>query len=97
MVIEQEIFEFSDSVKIFPGPAAWYYVLVPKSQTKNFVKYFGWGLVPIEANLGLTTWQTSLLPKGDKNFFIALKASVRKQENIKLGDKVTLKYKMRGR
>lgn len=54
-----------------------------------------WGFIPITASLGSSTWETSLLPTGDKSYFIALKANVRKKEKVSLGNTVTLEYELR--
>lgn len=97
MSIDSEIYRVTGIVEVFDLPAAWFYVVVPKDQTQKFSNSLGWGLIPIEVTLGKTTWHTSLLPKGDKNFFIALKAEVRRKEDIEAGDKVVLTYKLRGR
>jgi hypothetical protein len=97
MSIDSEVHTVVGMVEVFDLPSTWFYVRVPQNQTKKFSGRLGWGLIPIEVSLGKTTWQTSLLPKGDKNFFIALKAEVRRKERVKLGDKISLTYKLRGR
>lgn len=84
-------------VEVFALLGAWYYVRVPVSQTRLFSKLFGLGLVPITVSLGLSNWDTSLLPMGDKTYFIALKAAIRKKEGVKVGDFVRLEYRLRGR
>ena len=52
-------------------------------------------LIPITATLGKTTWDTCLAPKGDGTQFIPLKIKVRKDENIKVGDKIKLSFTLR--
>ena len=97
MDLLEQVLEVRGRVEIFNLPAAWHYVRIPTEQINLFSNQFGWGLVPISATLGLTTWQTSLLPMGDKTYFIALKASVRKKEGINVGDTIQLEYRLRGR
>lgn len=41
--------------------------------------------------MGGTRWRASLLPKGDGTKFLALKAEVRKAENLEEGDEVTVR------
>ncbi len=53
------------------------------------------GFVPIHATCGKTTWDTSLLPKGDGTHFIALPKHVRRAENILLGDTQTIRFTLR--
>jgi hypothetical protein len=54
---------------------------------------YSYGFIPVTAMLGTLVWKTSLLPGGktlQDRYFIALKASVRKKEQISLGDNVVL-------
>ena len=55
------------------------------------------GLVPITVTLGNTTWDTSLMPKGDGTHFIALNAKVRNSEGVAVGDRVKLSFRLRRR
>lgn len=97
MSLDSKNFKVTAVAEIFPLPAGWVFVRVPKSQTVEFSKIFNRGLVPIKVTLGLTNWDTSLLPMGDGTHFIPLKEQVRKKESIKIGDKVALTYRLRGR
>lgn len=53
------------------------------------------GLIAINATVGNTSWDTSLLPMGDGTHFIALNAKVRASEKIKLGDKIEILFRPR--
>jgi Domain of unknown function (DUF1905) len=59
--------------------------------------YANRGLVPITAQIRNTTWQTSLLPMGDGTHFIALSAKVRKAEDVQVGGKVSVTFRLRRR
>jgi hypothetical protein len=48
---------------------------------------YGWGVIPVTARIGNTTWTTSLFPKNDA-YLVPLRASVREAEDIELGDQV---------
>jgi hypothetical protein len=48
---------------------------------------FGWGVIPVTAKIGKTSWETSLFPK-DGGYLVPIKASVRTAEDLKLGDSV---------
>ncbi len=93
-------FSFSATVEKFNLPASWYFVMVPEKILKEVKglnpKKIGYGFFPISATLNQTTWRTSLLPMGnktgEKRYFIALKAEVRKKEEIDLGEKIKISF-----
>lgn len=87
----------SGKVEIFPMENPWIYVRVPQKYTKMFKQFAERGLVAITATLGSSTWKTSLLPMGDGSQFIAFKASVRKKEGVKVGDEISLEFRLRER
>ena len=85
---------FSGEVKIFPGISGWRYIDVPiKDGSLIKGKKMHWGMVPITATVGNTTWQTKLMRISSGGYFLALKKKVRLNEKIEVGDniKVTLK------
>jgi hypothetical protein len=51
---------------------------------------YGWGMIPVAAQIGATGWKTSLLPK-DARYIVPVKAWVRKAEGLDLGDRVTVR------
>jgi hypothetical protein len=77
------------------GPAPWCFVTVPADAsasiegTSRLVSY-GWGMIPVTARLGRTTWTTSLFPK-DGHYLIPMKAAVRRAERVDVGDRVTVR------
>jgi hypothetical protein len=86
--------EFSGEVWYWRGPSPYHYVTVPDQEsaaiesTASLVSY-GWGVIPVTARLGRTTWTTSLFPK-DGRYLVPLKTVVRKAERVDLGDTVTI-------
>lgn len=90
-----EKFTEKGKVEIFPQKGGWYFVRVPKEYTQMSKGMADRGLVPITAQIGMTQWDTSLLPMGDGTHFIALNAKVRKAENIELGDRIEYKFMFR--
>lgn len=86
-------FRFKAKVEKFSLPASWYFVTVPEKILKEVKsqkpKTIGYGFYPVLVTVGKTVWKTSLLPMGnktgEKRFFIALKAEVRKKEAIEEG------------
>ncbi len=51
---------------------------------------YGWGVIPVQVQIGDTEWKTSLFPK-DGLYLVPIKASVRKAENLEEGDEVTIR------
>jgi len=91
-------FRIQKKVWIWPGNmSAWHFVYVDGKE-KNYIEKYGKksrnGLIKIEAVIGKTTWQTSLLPfKKDNTYLIAIKKQVRDREQILEGDIVTINFK----
>lgn len=80
-----------ETAQEFPADCGWVYVPVPRKEFPD-AKKTRWGLIPIQARVGDTSWKTSLLPMGGGSYFIPLKAKVRKQENIYIGDDIELHF-----
>ena len=93
------IIEFNGIIWFWCGPAPWYFVTVPEKQSgdlkaiSGFVTY-GWGMIPVHARIGKSEWKTSLFPKDDL-YVVPIKASIRKAENLKEGDQVTVWLEVR--
>jgi hypothetical protein len=87
--------EFTGEMWFWKGPAPWHFVTVPEDEcgelaaTSALVTY-GWGMVPVRAQIGGTGWQTSLFPK-DGRYIVPVRASVRKAEGLEVGDLVTIR------
>jgi len=87
--------EFSGEILYWKGPAPWYFITVPEEEcadleaTSAFVSY-GWGMIPVTAQIGATEWTTSLFPK-DGRYLVPVKASVRKAEGLGEGETVAVR------
>lgn len=87
--------EFAGAIWYWRGPAPWYFVTVPEEQCRDldavssYVTY-GWGMIPVSAQIGNTEWSTSLFPK-DGRYIVPIKASVRQAEALEEGDIVTVR------
>jgi Domain of unknown function (DUF1905) len=87
--------EFSGEIWFWRGPAPHHFVTVPDEEcgaleaASAFVTY-GWGMIPVAAQIGATEWTTSLFPK-DGRYIVPIKASVRTAEGLGLGDTVTVR------
>lgn len=50
---------------------------------------YGWGVMYVMVTIGNTTWKTSLMPKAG-GYLVPLKAAIRQEQNIALGDAVEI-------
>lgn len=86
--------EFSGQIFFWRGPAPYYFVAVPEQPSRDIkaiahLLTYGWGVIPVQAQIGQTVWTTSLFPK-DGRYLVPIKALVQKAENLNEGDTVTL-------
>ena len=84
--------EFSGDVWTWRGPAPFHFVTVPEDDCTSLrmaadLVSYGWGMVPVAARIGGTSWTTSLFPK-DGGYIVPLKDAVRRAERIEVGDVV---------
>lgn len=90
--------EFSGEIWEWRGPAPFYFVTVPDDESaaieaaSSMVTY-GWGMIPVQARIGRTTWTTSLWPK-DERYVVPIKVAVRRAERIDAGDEVTVRLSL---
>jgi hypothetical protein len=93
------IIEFSGDIWYWRGPSPFYFVTVPQEQGNTLkaisgIVTYGWGMIPVEARIGNTGWTTSLFPK-DGSYVVPIKAIIRKAENLREGDTVTVRLEVR--
>lgn len=86
--------EFSGDVWFWRGPAPHHFVWVPEDDAAQLddvaaAVTYGWGMIPVTVRLGGSTWKTSLWPK-DGGYIVPLKAAVRRQEGVAIGDRVAI-------
>ena len=86
---------FKSTAQKFPGSGGWVYVAVPKKYTKDLKqRRRAWGMYPITVYVGKTSWKTKLMMKKGGDFFVALKATIRNKEQINVGDRITISFKL---
>lgn len=61
--------EFSGELWFWKGPAPWHFVSVPDDEfgqleATSAVVSYGWGMIPVRAQIGHATWKTSLFGEG---------------------------------
>lgn len=87
--------EFDGKIWYWRGPAPWFFVSMPEEESRELKEIsnlltYGWGVIPVQVQIGGTTYTTSLFPK-DGLYLVPVKASVRKAENLQEGDVVTVR------
>lgn len=88
-------YTFTAEVRLFPQAGGWHYVAAPQEYTDKLKPLAERGLVAVEATVGGSSWQTSLLPMGDGSQFLALPAKVRQIEQITIGDVIKVSFVVR--
>jgi hypothetical protein len=87
--------EFTGEVVYWRGPSPFYFVVVPEDESSaiesasRLVSY-GWGCIPVAAQIGATSFTTSLFPK-DGGYLVPLKVAVRKKVPVEEGDTVAIR------
>ncbi|NEA68580.1 DUF1905 domain-containing protein [Streptomyces sp. SID12488] len=86
---------FSGRVVEWRGPSPYYFVPVPDEESADIRELaamvtYGWGVIPVEAQIGEVVFRTSLFPR-DNGYLLPLKAAVRKQSGLAAGDDATVK------
>jgi hypothetical protein len=91
--------KFSGKIWFWRGPSPYYFVTVPAKQSRDLkviseLVTYGWGMIPVVAQIRKTRWKTSLFPK-DGHFIVPLKDSVREAEQLDEGDNVAVHVEVR--
>jgi hypothetical protein len=87
--------EFFGEVWEWRGPSPFFFVSVPDEESAELeamssLVTYGWGMIPVEATIGVTRWTTSLFPK-DGRYVVPLKSAIRTAEGIGIGDTVNVR------
>lgn len=91
--------EFSAPMFEWRGPAPYHFVAVPEDEADQiqemaaFVTY-GWGMIPVQAEIGDSVWDTSMFPK-DGRYVLPVKAAVRRAQELDDGDVPTVRLRLR--
>lgn len=76
--------------------AAWYFVTIRDANTEIIRSWRGqkrgWGQVKVDAQIGSTTWTTSVFPE-KQHFLLPIKKHVREKAGIEPGDILKIKIK----
>jgi hypothetical protein len=91
--------KFIDRLSIFESPSPWYYVEIPTREAENIRREFrhlhrGWGSIPVIAQIGDTTWKTSIFWEKKGNYLLFVKKEIRNKEKITTGDKISVRIQI---
>ena len=93
---------FKTKLWLWPGESAnWHFVSLPKDVSRGLREVYkgmhrGWNSLPVEVRVGKIVWSTSMFfDSKSQQYILPIKAKVRQQECIYVGDdvKITLKIK----
>jgi Domain of unknown function (DUF1905) len=89
-------YTMTEKVWLYPGESAnWHFITLTKKIGQEIKASYGtqargFGSLPVTVTVGTTSWKTSIFPdRLSGSYFLPLKASVRKKEDIEVGDAVT--------
>lgn len=95
------MYTFTSKLWLYDGFGGWYFVNLPTEMSKEIKERFepvrkGWKSIYVTATVGKTTWDTSIFPDKKGYYLLAIKAAVRKAENIHEDDVISVDLKIRG-
>jgi hypothetical protein len=90
---------FAGRVIEWRGPSPYYFVPVPDAESAEIrevaaIATYGWGVIPVEARIAGSGFETSLFPK-DGGYLLPLKDAVRTRLSISTGDDVDVELRIR--
>ena len=94
-------FGFEAEVIHWRGPPPYLFVPIPEDHVGE-VRYaaqsvsYGWGVIPVEAEIGGVVFRTSLFPK-DGTYLLPIKTAVQRSASVALGDRVKVLVRIESR
>ncbi len=85
---------FESTVIEWRGPAPFYFVPVPSEECEQIAAVaravsYGWGVIPVSAVIGSTSFTTSLFPKHG-GYLLPIKQVVRTTEGLDIDDVISV-------
>lgn len=86
-------FSFSERLSIFESTNPWYFFEIPKKESSIVRNKYrnvhrGWGSIPVTAQIGETSWKTSIFWEKKGNYLLFVKKEIRSKEKLINGSKV---------
>jgi Domain of unknown function (DUF1905) len=94
-------FTFEAATIEWCGPPPFLFAAIPEELVGE-VRYaakvasYGWGVVPVEAQIGATEFETSLFPRGG-TYLLPIKVTVQRREGIGVGDHIRAEIRIEAR
>jgi hypothetical protein len=93
--------QFAAEVIEWRGPAPFFYARIPADVCEEIARIrkaasYGWGVIPVRAEIGDVTFETSLFPK-DGAYLLPLKDAVRRRLSVTVGDRVEVQMAIGGK
>jgi len=90
---------FAAEVIVWRGPSPYFFAPVPSADADEIRRVaraasYGWGVIPVEATIGETTFTTSLFPR-DGTYLLPLKDAVRRKAGVTAGDRIAVAMTVR--
>lgn len=90
--------EFTAVAIEWRGPAPFVFVPVPPDESELIRESaseltYGWGVIPVEAIIGATTFTTSLFPR-DGAYVLPVKVAVQRAEGVGVRDQVPVRMRV---
>ena len=87
--------DFDGEVVHWRGPSPYHFVAIPEDECRDIAALsplvtYGWGVIPVRAELGTTVWTTSLFPRKGR-YLLPVRDAVRIAEGIDVGDTVRVR------
>lgn len=91
-------FTFSAEMWEWRGPAPFYFLSVPADQAEDIreaaqVVSYGWGMIPIKAEIGGIAFKTSMFAKNG-TYVVPVKNVVRLPLKLEVGDSVEVTFEL---
>ncbi len=88
-------FRFDTEIIEWRGPSPFFFAAVPPEHVAAVRRAarsasYGWGVVPVDAFIAGVRFTTSLFPK-DGGYLLPIKAEVRRQANVTIGDLIAVR------
>ncbi len=79
----------------YPGFGGWHFFTINKTVSRRIKSMSlqpnrGFGSLRVKARIGKTEWRTSVFPTKEGTYLLAIKADVRKKENVEMGDAIVV-------
>lgn len=90
--------DFDATIIEWRGPAPFLFAAVPDDQV-GWVRHaamtasYGWGMVPVVANVGGTRFATALFPR-DGGYLLPVKVAVQRAEGVGIGDRIAVSLRV---